>query len=44
MYSKDLGHVDIMTGFARPLRNQKLVDNVDNFISNILQNKKQPHL
>jgi len=35
-YYEDLDHVEIMTGFTRPLRNPKLVDDVDEFIINHL--------
>lgn len=33
VYYKDLDHVEMMTGFTRPLRYQKIVDDVDAFIA-----------
>jgi hypothetical protein len=40
-YFKELGHVDIMTGFTRPLRKQKLVDDVGSFILSVTKNNKE---
>ena len=34
VYYKNLGHIEILTGFTRPLRKQNLVDDVDTFIIN----------
>lgn len=34
VYYKDLGHIGIMSGFSRPLRHKKLVNDVDTFIIN----------
>lgn len=34
IYYKDMDHVEIMTGFTRPLRNKKLLRDIDAFIMN----------
>jgi len=39
VYYKDMDHIEIMTGFTRPLRNQKLVDDVDSFIKTLNSKK-----